>query len=62
MLDNVTRLCQYDMTTPIQAYTIPAVLQGHDVVGVAQTGKLVRPLLQVHNLHLVQVLEKPLPT
>ncbi|KAB2580381.1 ATP-dependent RNA helicase ded1 [Lasiodiplodia theobromae] len=38
MLDNVTRLCQYDMTTPIQAYTIPAVLQGHDVVGVAQTG------------------------
>ncbi|KAH7057242.1 DEAD/DEAH box RNA helicase [Macrophomina phaseolina] len=38
MLDNVTRLCQYDMTTPIQAYTIPAVLQGHDVVGIAQTG------------------------
>ncbi|EOD46035.1 putative dead deah box RNA helicase protein [Neofusicoccum parvum] len=38
MLDNVTRLCQYEMTTPIQAYTIPAVLQGHDVVGIAQTG------------------------
>lgn len=62
MLDNVTRLCQYDMTTPIQAYTIPAVLQGHDVVGIAQTGKFVRPLRLAHNLHLVQVLAKLLLT
>jgi ATP-dependent RNA helicase DDX3X len=37
MLENV-KLCRYDSPTPIQAFTIPAVLTGHDVVGVAQTG------------------------
>jgi ATP-dependent RNA helicase DDX3X len=37
MLENV-KLCKYAVPTPIQAYTIPAVLTGHDVVGVAQTG------------------------
>jgi ATP-dependent RNA helicase DDX3X len=37
MLENV-KLCRYNKPTPIQAYTIPAVLTGHDVVGVAQTG------------------------
>ena len=31
-------LAQYARPTPIQQYTIPAVLQGHDVVAVAQTG------------------------
>ncbi|RYO27653.1 ATP-dependent RNA helicase [Alternaria arborescens] len=37
MLDNV-KLCQYRAPTPIQAYCIPAILSGHDVVAVAQTG------------------------
>ncbi|KAF1975451.1 DEAD-domain-containing protein [Bimuria novae-zelandiae CBS 107.79] len=37
VLENVKR-CKYDSPTPIQAYCIPAVLTGHDVVGIAQTG------------------------
>lgn len=37
MLENIA-LCQYERPTPIQAYTIPAVLKGHDVIAVAQTG------------------------
>lgn len=38
MLENV-EFCGYNYPTPIQMYTIPAVLTGHDVVAVAQTGK-----------------------
>nr|OQO29638.1 hypothetical protein B0A51_02246 [Rachicladosporium sp. CCFEE 5018] len=38
MLDNVVNKCQYPEPTPIQQYTIPAVLQGNDVIAVAQTG------------------------
>lgn len=34
------KLARYDKPTPVQSYVIPAVLQGHDVVAVAQTGKL----------------------
>jgi ATP-dependent RNA helicase DDX3X len=37
MLENVF-LCGYQVPTPIQAYCIPAVLTGHDVIAVAQTG------------------------
>ena len=37
MLENV-QLCNYENPTPIQAYTIPAVLQGQDVIAIAQTG------------------------
>ena len=37
MLDNIA-LCQYLRPTPIQAYTIPAVLSGNDIIAVAQTG------------------------
>ncbi|KAE8148109.1 putative DEAD/DEAH box RNA helicase [Aspergillus avenaceus] len=32
------RLCRYDLPTPIQAYAIPAVLTGHDLIAIAQTG------------------------
>lgn len=45
MLDNVKR-CGYSKPTPIQAYTIPAVKLGHDVVGIAQTG--MSPLRTAH--------------
>lgn len=37
VVENI-ELCGYDYPTPIQAYTIPAVLKGHDMIGVAQTG------------------------
>jgi hypothetical protein len=30
----------YDAPTPIQKYTIPSMLQGHDVIGIAQTGMI----------------------
>lgn len=39
ILDNV-RLCMYEVPTPIQSYTIPAVLKGHDIIATAQTGKI----------------------
>lgn len=38
MRENI-RLCRYDVPTPIQAYSIPAVLTGHDLIAIAQTGK-----------------------
>ncbi|KAF4124651.1 ATP-dependent RNA helicase DDX3X [Geosmithia morbida] len=37
MLENV-RLSSYTSPTPIQQYTIPAILQGKDVISIAQTG------------------------
>ncbi|KAL9619830.1 MAG: hypothetical protein Q9160_005570 [Pyrenula sp. 1 TL-2023] len=37
MVQNI-QLCGYEVPTPVQAYTIPAVLQNRDVIGVAQTG------------------------
>ncbi|KAH7316440.1 P-loop containing nucleoside triphosphate hydrolase protein [Stachybotrys elegans] len=37
MLENV-ELCGYQTPTPIQKFTIPSILQGHDVIGIAQTG------------------------
>lgn len=37
MVENV-KLAGYENPTPIQKYTIPSILQGFDVVGVAQTG------------------------
>lgn len=39
MSENIS-LCRYDVPTPIQAYAIPAVLTGHDLIAIAQTGKL----------------------
>ena len=49
----------YDTPTPIQAQSIPALLQGRDVLGVAQTGTgktaaFVLPLLQ--RLHADNIL------
>ena len=38
MVQNV-KLCGWDNPTPIQKYTIPSIVQGHDVIGIAQTGK-----------------------
>ncbi|KAG6013521.1 hypothetical protein E4U54_006620 [Claviceps lovelessii] len=37
MLENI-ELMGYDFPTPIQKYTIPSMLQGYDVIGIAQTG------------------------
>lgn len=39
MLENI-RLCNYQAPTPIQCYSIPATLTGHDLIAVAQTGEL----------------------
>jgi ATP-dependent RNA helicase DDX3X len=39
MLRN-TELAGYDVPTPIQQYTMPAVFEGRDIVACAQTGKL----------------------
>jgi ATP-dependent RNA helicase DDX3X len=38
MVENID-LCGYENPTPVQAYTIPAVLQSRDVIAVAQTGE-----------------------
>lgn len=32
-------LSGYQVPTPIQKFTIPAILQGYDVIGIAQTGE-----------------------
>ncbi|RMD42079.1 hypothetical protein DV735_g3057, partial [Chaetothyriales sp. CBS 134920] len=37
MVENIGR-CNYFVPTPIQAYTIPAVVSGHDLIATAQTG------------------------
>ena len=37
MLANV-KLCGYKIPTPIQAYCLPSVLKGIDIIGIAQTG------------------------
>ncbi|EER24484.1 hypothetical protein D8B26_005191 [Coccidioides posadasii str. Silveira] len=37
LLENV-KLCGYEVPTPVQAYSIPAVMNGYDLIAVAQTG------------------------
>ena len=44
MQEIVTKKMGYSVPTPIQAYTIPAVLSGSDVIGIAQTGELHRSI------------------
>lgn len=39
MQEIVTKKMGYTVPTPIQAYTIPAVLSGADVIGISQTGQ-----------------------
>jgi ATP-dependent RNA helicase RhlE len=53
---------RYDAPTPIQAQTIPQVLQGRDVVGIAQTGtgKTAAFALPILN-HLAANRHRPLP-
>ncbi|KAM0718078.1 hypothetical protein Q7P37_006410 [Cladosporium fusiforme] len=36
--ETITQFMGYTRPTPIQAYTIPALLQGNDVIAIAQTG------------------------
>lgn len=38
MLENI-ELCMYAQPTAIQCYAIPAILQGRDLIAIAQTGK-----------------------
>ena len=38
MFANV-KLSGYEVPTPIQKYCLPAIMQGYDVIGIAQTGK-----------------------
>jgi ATP-dependent RNA helicase RhlE len=53
---------QYAAPTPIQAQTIPKAMQGHDVVGIAQTGtgKTAAFALPILN-HLTHNRHRPLP-
>ncbi|KAI9821489.1 MAG: hypothetical protein M1832_003337 [Thelocarpon impressellum] len=37
MMRNI-ELCRYDVPTPIQAYCLPAILKGYDIIACAQTG------------------------
>ena len=39
MMENL-ELCKYKVPTPIQAYTMPAIFKGHDIIAVAQTGMI----------------------
>ena len=48
MMENVG-LEGYQTPTPIQRYTIPAILQGHDVIGIAQTGVFFVQILNVRH-------------
>lgn len=42
IMEELVDLCDYATPTPIQAYTIPAVTHGLDLIAVAQTGQLSR--------------------
>lgn len=39
MMKNI-EMSLYQVPTPIQKYCLPAISRGHDVIGIAQTGKI----------------------
>jgi hypothetical protein len=39
MLENV-KMAGYGVPTPVQAYCLPAIFKGHDIVACAQTGMI----------------------
>lgn len=59
MLKNI-ELCGYEVPTPIQKFTIPAILQGYDVIGVAQTGEYLHiiSIIELHYLTYLKALER----
>ena len=61
LIENI-ELSGYDNPTPIQKYTIPSMLQGYDVIGVAQTGAFQNPLLCIQAKMSTQVRARQLPT
>ncbi|KAL1843933.1 hypothetical protein VTJ49DRAFT_6876 [Mycothermus thermophilus] len=60
MLENV-KLAGYDTPTPIQRYCLPAIHQGHDVIGIAQTGKCRRQLKAKNLMGKAKKLAAPRP-
>lgn len=55
-------LSGYDVPTPIQKFTIPAILQGYDVIGVAQTGESIFLSIWQWHLTFCKVLGRQQPT
>jgi ATP-dependent RNA helicase DDX3X len=49
MRENV-RLCLYDKPTAIQAFALPAIHRGKDLIGIAHTGKY---LLLPHSMSII---------
>lgn len=54
MMKNI-ELCGYQLPTPIQAYCLPSILTGHDIIAVAQTGKDPQLPQRLHHL----LIERP---
>ncbi|KAK2850683.1 hypothetical protein FQN49_005424 [Arthroderma sp. PD_2] len=57
MLNNI-KLCGYIVPTPVQAYSIPAVMTGHDLIAVAQTG-VNKPHITAANFCLMVLINLP---
>ncbi len=64
MMRNI-ELCRYDVPTPIQAYCLPAILKGYDIIACAQTGLFSALcyllLIRDENLAFAPTVEQPLP-
>lgn len=62
MIENL-QLCNYEWPTAIQCYTIPAIREGRDVIGIAQTGKqFSSKTVQISIYSHTQVPEKLVPS